>query len=274
MGWHMELGEKLRQARLEAGLSQRQLCGDEITRNMLSQIENGSAKPSMQTLQYLAAKLGKTVSFFLDEGIAVSSNQAVMEKARQLLQNDPKQALAVLEGYQSPDGVFDQEKQLLTVLCCLKAAALAIEEQRNVYAVTLLEKAARAGRDCLYYTKDLERQGLLLLYRAKPESARQLVDGLPDLLPELLLRGKAALESGDPNGCIQILNAASHRDAQWHFLCAEARLARGEYALAVEHYKAAEESFPAETARKLEQCYRQLEDYKMAYFYACKQRQE
>ena len=32
----MELGEKLRLARLEAGLSQRALCGDEITRNMLS----------------------------------------------------------------------------------------------------------------------------------------------------------------------------------------------------------------------------------------------
>ena len=37
----MELGEKLRLARLEAGLSQRALCGDEITRNMLSRIENG-----------------------------------------------------------------------------------------------------------------------------------------------------------------------------------------------------------------------------------------
>ena len=53
----MELGEKLRQARLEAGFSQRQLCGEEITRNMLSQIEHGTAKPSMKTLQFLAARL-------------------------------------------------------------------------------------------------------------------------------------------------------------------------------------------------------------------------
>ena len=63
----MELGEKLKQARLEAGLSQRQLCGEEITRNMLSLIENGAAKPSMKTLQYLAGRLGKSVSFFLEE---------------------------------------------------------------------------------------------------------------------------------------------------------------------------------------------------------------
>ena len=62
----MELGEKIRAARLGAGLSQRQLCGEEITRNMLSLIENGSARPSMKTLEYLARKLGKPLSYFLD----------------------------------------------------------------------------------------------------------------------------------------------------------------------------------------------------------------
>ena len=66
----MELGQLLKQARLEAGLSQRQLCGDEITRNMLSQIENGSAKPSMETLRYFATQLGKPISFFLEEEAA------------------------------------------------------------------------------------------------------------------------------------------------------------------------------------------------------------
>ena len=60
----MELGEKLRQARLRLGLSQRQVCGDQITRNMLSRIENGAARPSMKTLGCLAARLGKPVSYF------------------------------------------------------------------------------------------------------------------------------------------------------------------------------------------------------------------
>ena len=32
----MELGERIKQARLAAGLSQRQLCGEKLTRNMLS----------------------------------------------------------------------------------------------------------------------------------------------------------------------------------------------------------------------------------------------
>ena len=50
----MELGKRIKEARLDAGLSQRQLCGERLTRNMLSLIENGSARQSMDTLQYLA----------------------------------------------------------------------------------------------------------------------------------------------------------------------------------------------------------------------------
>ena len=80
----MELGEKLRQARQDAGLSQRQLCGDTITRNMLSLIEHGTAKPSMETLKLLAARLGKPVSYFLDEEALTSPNHSVMESASRL----------------------------------------------------------------------------------------------------------------------------------------------------------------------------------------------
>ena len=80
------LGEKIRQARLEQGLSQRQLCGTEITRNMLSQIESGKARPSMQTLTYLAQTLGKPVSFFLEEQVEVPEQPAQSVLGQQLFQ--------------------------------------------------------------------------------------------------------------------------------------------------------------------------------------------
>ena len=63
----MTMGEKIRLARVTAGLSQRQLCDGIVTRNMLSQIENGSANPSLPTLQALAQRLGQSVQYFLDE---------------------------------------------------------------------------------------------------------------------------------------------------------------------------------------------------------------
>lgn len=48
-----ELGKKLKEARLAKKMTQAQVVGDFITRNMLSQIESGTATPSIKTLRYL-----------------------------------------------------------------------------------------------------------------------------------------------------------------------------------------------------------------------------
>lgn len=63
----MKLGEKVKKRRRELGLTQAALAGEQITRNMLSQIENGGAEPSLATLRYLAAQLGMPVGYFLSE---------------------------------------------------------------------------------------------------------------------------------------------------------------------------------------------------------------
>ena len=157
----MELGEKLRQARLEAGLSQRQLCGEEITRNMLSLIENGSAKPSMKTLQYLAGRLGKTVSYFLEESAVLSPNQTVMTAARQLYETGKfSEADTALEKYQTPDPVYDREKDLLQMLIRLELAREAIRQERFLYAGELLKHPPVQST---YLAEDLNRRRLLLL---------------------------------------------------------------------------------------------------------------
>ena len=263
----MELGQRLKQARLEAGLSQRQLCGEEITRNMLSQIENGSARPSMDTLRYLAARLGKPMGYFLEEQAVTSPNQQVMEKARKAT---PAQALEILKGYRTPDETFDRERWLLEALCCLALAESAVEDARFGYALSLLEQAAAAGKRTPYYTEDLERRRLLLCHRAKADPAGILVAQLPDLTPELMLRATAALESGDTAKCGKLLDAIECLTPEGHFLRGQAYLAQHEYAAAAEQFLQAGENNAV--YKYLELCYRELEDYKKAYEYACKQR--
>lgn len=54
----VELGKRIREARLFRKMTQSELAGDAITRNMLSLIESGTASPSVKTLQYLAERLG------------------------------------------------------------------------------------------------------------------------------------------------------------------------------------------------------------------------
>jgi len=261
----MELGQRLKQARLDAGLSQRQLCGDIITRNMLSQIENGSARPSMDTLRLLAQRLEKPLSYFLEEE-SVSVNQSIITRARAL---PAQEALALLENYQSPDGVFDPERYLLEALCCMDLASSAIEENRLGYARTLLEQARAAGEQTAYYTPELERRRVVLCYEAGM-AAEDLLPLLPDSTGEYLLRAQAALNSGDAVLCAGILDAVPQKTDFWYYLRGEACFAQKDFQNAAAYYRKAPEN--NQLYARLEQCYRELEDFKNAYLYACKQR--
>lgn len=270
----MELGEKIRQARLEAGLSQRQLCGDFITRNMLSQIEHGTAKPSMDTLRLLAAGLGKSVSYFLEDEAVTSPNQEVMARSREAFRAGEFGAvLDALEGYREPDPVFDDEARLLRALCAMALAEQALGQNRLPYARNLLVRAGEAGALTPYFTREQERNRLLLLAQADPEASAELARDLPEDDRELLLRAKAALADGDGNRAAAYLDAAQDlKSAQWQLLRGEAHFLRGEYARAAERFCGAEPEYPQQSAARLEVCYRELGDFKRAYEYACKQR--
>lgn len=264
----MELGEKLRMARLEAGLTQRQLCAEEITRNMLSQIENGTAKPSMKTLQYLASRLGKSVSFFLEEEAVVSPNTRVMEQARALFDAGQfSDAAETLENYRRPDPVYDREMRLMQALILLALAERAVEEKRYVYARELL---SRVESDGCYCSDDLLRRRLLLWGRTGGEAVSRL---LPSLDGELLLRAGEAFKEGNPDWAARLLDAAEDRTGpEWNLLRGQVFLVQMRYREAAECLHRAEEAYPKEVYFRLEHCYRELEDYKRAYEYACKQK--
>ena len=159
----MELGEKLRQARLEAGLSQRALCGDAITRNMLSQIENGTARPSMATLQHLAWRLGKPVGYFLEEQTVLSPNPEIMFRARDAYAHRQHEAvLRILSDYQDPDPLFDAEKDYLSALSALAVAEVLLSAE-PLQAEQILERISRGS---IYYTEAMEQKRRMLLHRA------------------------------------------------------------------------------------------------------------
>lgn len=264
----MELGQKLKAARLEANLSQRQLCEGIVTRNMLSQIENGAAQPSMDTLRQFAARLEKSVSYFLEDEAVTSPNQTIMESARNHFKTGEYSAVFDdLENYRSPDPIFDGEYHLLLALSRMEQARLAIDENRLPYAENLLEQARRAAQNTPYFTPALERERLLLLGQTTA------VVSLPADDRELLLRAENALRQQNFQRCLQLLDAAGNQDApQWHLLRGEACFAAGEYKPAAKHLSLAEESYPNQTLAKLEICYRELKIYEKAYEYACKQR--
>lgn len=63
----MHVGEKIKKLRTAKLMTQSELVGGEITRNMLSCIENGTAQPSMATIKYIAKRLNVSPGFLLAE---------------------------------------------------------------------------------------------------------------------------------------------------------------------------------------------------------------
>lgn len=268
----MTLGEKIKQARLDAGLSQRQLCGEEITRNMLSQIENGSARPSMATLSYFASRLGKTVSYFLEEDAVLSPNQDAMARARAaVFAGNGQKAAEILKDYKAPDATFHEEYRLICRLAALQQASDALAKGQSAYAAQLLEEMETLQEG--YCAADLERQRLLLLAKARPQLRKEICRKLPSMDEELLLRARDALDRGEFDRSACYLEAVEDQEsADRNFLLGELHLVRKQYAAAAACYHKAEESYPEKCAVRLERCYRELEDFRKAYYYACKQR--
>jgi tetratricopeptide (TPR) repeat protein/DNA-binding XRE family transcriptional regulator len=60
--------EAVRTARLEAGLTLAELAGKEVSRQQIHHVEVGRSRPSLATLQRIAAKTGKPLTYFLADG--------------------------------------------------------------------------------------------------------------------------------------------------------------------------------------------------------------
>ncbi len=63
----VKVGQRIRELRLRRGLTQKTLAGEQMTRNMLSLIENGLASPSIANIRYIAGQLGVPMGYFFAE---------------------------------------------------------------------------------------------------------------------------------------------------------------------------------------------------------------
>ena len=239
----MTMGQRILQARLAAGMSQRELAGEEITRNMLSSLEHDAASPSIATLRYLARRLGRPVSYFLGE-------------------DDSSEGVAAFESgawRKSLELMTRAERRWLEPLALLREAELAVGNGRIPYARELLERLE--GLSSPLYGPELRRKAAMLRCRC----------GISADIPEdnaLLMKAERALAEKRYGDAQRYLLARDHRDVHWHHLMGECCFHTGDYAAAKDHYHRCEEAFPVR--QRLEICYRELEDFRMAYFYAKK----
>src|SRR6266511_5562124 len=80
------LGERLRQIRVAAGLTQGEVAGGRFSKEYLSQIERGKTRPTAETLEWLAARLGVDPQY-LQSGVSAEDRgrvEAVLARAEAL----------------------------------------------------------------------------------------------------------------------------------------------------------------------------------------------
>ncbi|MFK9094029.1 helix-turn-helix domain-containing protein [Bacillus salipaludis] len=97
------LGERIREIRKRKKMTLEVLAGKELTKGMLSLIENNKAKPSMESLAYIAERLGVEIGDLLEE-VSTQELRGILEKAEKLYNVDSetdkyKQLIGITEPY-------------------------------------------------------------------------------------------------------------------------------------------------------------------------------
>ncbi len=144
------IGEKIRRLRQNRKMTQSELAGDQITRNMLSCIENGAALPSLPTVWYLAERLEVPAGFLLAEGdddrIWRKMNEIANIK-RVFERGDPRICLALCR---SCEEEADDEIFMIMAQCCLMIAAEELDAGRLKQCCTVLDEAVSIAERSMY----------------------------------------------------------------------------------------------------------------------------
>ena len=132
------LGQRIRMARKELGMTQHELAEGIVTSSMICQIENGKAFPSYPVLSGLAARMNKPIEYFVSDTDAAKHHRSSFTLAKALMASGSyEKAYSLLKSIQD-NGQSDTEDFHLTLSeCCqhlgkYEAAAAQLDEMLTV----------------------------------------------------------------------------------------------------------------------------------------------
>ena len=274
----MTLGQKLKKARLDRGLTQAQVVGDRITRNMLSQLENDLASPSVGTLEYLASVLGVQAAWLLaDEKEEEAAGRT--ERLRACYRGGDWAGCLELAQDLQPD----DEQALLLALAAAQCALHALEAERFAAAQQLARQALSWNEASLYGHAQVRLEMLRVLARCAEQTGgdRAAYTELQPAVPYHLCMARYQLiQEHLPAAEHEIWSIADLPEAsRAEYLILRGRLAckKEQYETAAEYLRQADALGPLskllerELCQAMELASRELQDYKTAYEYAARQ---
>lgn len=157
--FEISIGEKIKELRLKCGLTQRELAGDKITRNMLSLIESGNASPSIPTLLYLSERLDTHIGYFFissENDVGKYIKMSVIEDLkRHFQQKHYAECEAICQSL--PQYAFDDE---ISYIACISNIYISIGKAYSLdigSAYSILEKAGIYSGKSIYCGCDIKR---------------------------------------------------------------------------------------------------------------------
>ncbi|MDF2567513.1 MAG: helix-turn-helix protein [Oscillospiraceae bacterium] len=154
-----KLGKRIREIRLAKKMTQSEVVGDFITRNMLSQIESGAATPSMRTLEYIAKVLEVSLNDLMPNEEA--DTLEILRQTKELLkQGEYKDVISMTS--QLPPMLGD-EASAISAKAHLALAKVYFKnceyESANVHA----KLAAQNAQKGVYASKEVRTDALVLI---------------------------------------------------------------------------------------------------------------
>lgn len=146
------IGSRIRNLRQKKGLTQKELAGEVITRNMLSLIESGSASPSLATLCYLSEKLDIPVGYFFTTTPDEERNYhkaAIIDTLKQAFTEKNYEHCTDLCN-SLPSQYIDDEIAMICAISYLKSSIRNAEKYSINRASELLTKADEYSRRTVY----------------------------------------------------------------------------------------------------------------------------
>lgn len=163
-----EMGRRIKEARLAKKMTQTDVAGDFITRNMLSQIESGTANPSLKTLEYISSVLDIPIGTLLPDGrdeIGTGGTPAELLTEGKALYNNGEFAEAVEKVSGLMEGELWDEAYGITARSYIKMAEQAEKNGDMMLAAELADKAYAAADKGVYASRDIRTASALLLNR-------------------------------------------------------------------------------------------------------------
>ncbi len=137
----LQLGERLRRLRVAAGLTQTELAGDRFSKEYVSQIERGKTRPTRETIEWIAGRLGVDAGF-LANGVSADERSRVDSSLARID--------ALLEGHRNDEALEELEQIRSSVLATgmpeLEVHALSSEATARIRAGELREALALLER--------------------------------------------------------------------------------------------------------------------------------